>query len=251
MPQMAASSLPPGPLATVLSQLLSDLQQVFGPRLRALVAHGPRVRARSVDPKNPPPVHSLAIVESITYQDLAGCGQYAPGWRATGATIPLLLRPGEFQRSLDTFPVEYGDIIAHHVLVFGEDPFAGLAVSPEDLRRACEAWGKAHLIHLREGFVETGGEARRVAGLILASAPPFAALLGHVARLRGAEDTAPEALARATEGIAGLPAGVVARIVALEGQPTLDPDTAMSLFPPYLDAVERLVHFLDGWTRSR
>jgi hypothetical protein len=246
---MAASPLPPGSLATVLAQLLSDLQQVFGPRLRALVAHGPRIRARHVDPKSPPPVHSLAIVESISYQGLAGCGQHAPGWRAMGATIPLLLRPGEFQRSLDTFPVEYGDIIAHHVLVFGEDPFAGLAVAPEDLRRACEAWSKSHLIHLREGFIETGGDARRVAALVHASAPPLAALLGHVARLRAASDTGPDALARATEGIAGLPAGVIARIIELEGRAPPDPDTAMALYPPYLDAVERLVQFLDGWAR--
>ena len=29
---------------------------------------------------------------------------------------------------------------------------------------------------------------------------------------------------------------------------TLDGDTAMALYPPYLDAVERLVVFLDTWT---
>jgi hypothetical protein len=248
---MATASPLPAPIAAPLTALVGDLDQVFGPRLTALVAHGPRVRSRTVDPSNPPPLDSVAIVESITYQDLAACGQRAPRWRAMGLTIPLLLRPGEFQRSLDTFPVEYGDIIAHHVLVFGKDPFAGLTVAAEDLRRACEAWGKSHLIHLREGFVETGGEPRRVADLLLASASPFAALLGHVARLCGADDRDAQALARATESIAGLPAELVGRIIALEGQRTLDPDTAMSLLPPYLDAVERLVQYLDGWARSR
>ena len=37
-------------------------------------------------------------------------------------------RAQEFERSLDAFPVEYGDIIAHHVVVTGDDPFAGLSV---------------------------------------------------------------------------------------------------------------------------
>ena len=195
-------------------------------------------------------MNSVALVQSITYQDLAACGQQAPQWRAMGATIPLLIRPGEFERSLDTFPVEYGDIIAHHLLVFGDDPFAGLRVAPEDLRRACEAWGKSHLIHLREGFIETGGSPSAVARLVLASVPPFAALLGHICRLRGLNDTTPDALSRAADGIAGLPAEVVRQVVALEAQPSLDPDSAMALYPPYLDAVEGLVQFLDGWARS-
>jgi hypothetical protein len=39
-------------------------------------------------------------------------------------------------------------------------------------------------------------------------------------------------------------------VVALEARPALDADTAMTLYPAYLDAVEALARFLDGWART-
>ncbi len=242
--------LPPA-LARPLTRLRADLQDIFGARLSALVAHGPRVRHAIAAGGTPPPISTLALVDGLAYRDLAACAQHAGEWRADGLAVPLLLGRAEFARSLDAFPIEYGDIIAHHLLVYGDDPFEGVSVNAADLRRACEAWAKAHLIQLREGFVEAGGDPRRVVSLVLASASPFTALLSLVARLRGLDDAqGPDALARATEGIAGLPAAIVAQVVALEGRPVLDPDTAATLFPAYLDAVSTLVGFLDGWSRG-
>lgn len=236
-------------LAARLTALRDDLQQIFGARLSALVAHGPHVRA-GVPADARTPVTTLALVEGLSYKDLDACARRARDWRAAGLAIPLLLAPDEFARSLDAFPIEYGDIIAHHAVVFGPDPFETVSVRTEDLRRACEAWGKSHLIHLREGYIEAAGDAREVAEVIVASASPFTALLSQIARLRGAAETGADVLARATEGIAGLPAHVVRQVAALEATPALDPDTAMTLYPAYLDAVERLARYLDGWARQ-
>jgi len=248
---MPTSPAVPAALSGALERLTRDLESIFGPRLRAVVAHGPRLRAANAAPTAAIPLNTLALVERVDYKDLVACGQKAEDWLASGVTVPLLLSPEEFERSLDTFPVEYGEIIAHHVVVTGNDPFAHLSVRDDDLRRACEAWGKSHLIQLREGYIEAGGDAKAVARLVLQSASPFAALLAQIARLRGMHDTGPEALARATEGIAGLPEAPVREVLALEAGARLDGDTAMTLFPAYLDAVERLAQFLDGWTRSR
>lgn len=249
---MPTLSRVPASFSGPLERQRSDLQEIFGSRLKALVAHGPRVRtAASASATGALPINTLALVEGLGYKDLAACSQRAAGWQASGVTVPLLLSPREFARSLDTFPVEYGEIISHHVVVAGEDPFANLAVPDADLRRACEAWGKSHLIQLREGFIEAGGDAKAVAAMILASASPFAALLNQIARLRGVDEADPDLLARATEGIAGLPPAPVRAVLALEASPQLDGDSAMSLYPGYLDVVERLVEFLDGWTTAK
>lgn len=240
----------PASLASPLARLLSDLQEVFGARLVALVAHGPRVRHRDAAEGPLPSIATLALVRGLEYRDLSACATRAADWRKAGLGVPLMLEPGEFERSLDAFPVEYGDIVAHHLVVFGADPFAGISVRDEDLRRALETWSKGHLIHLREGFVESGGDARRVASLIVASAPAFSGLLSQVARLRGVETATADALARATEGIAGLPPQVVSQVLALEARPAIDGDTAMTLYPAYLDATAALARFLDGWARG-
>ncbi len=92
-----------------------------------------------------------------TFQDLTACAPRTRDWRRAGAAVPLLLSREEFLRTLDVFPVEYGGIIANHQLIAGENMLAGLQVSEADLRRGCELQVKSHLIHLREGYVETGG----------------------------------------------------------------------------------------------
>ena len=59
------------------------------------------------------------------------------------------------------------------------DPFAGIRVADADRRRGCELHAKSHLIHLREGFLETQGDARASSRLIAASAPAFRAARQH------------------------------------------------------------------------
>ena len=44
---------------------------------------------------------------------------------------------------------------------------------------------RGHVVHLREGYIETGGDHRAVAKLVAAAIPPFRALVKNVARLDG------------------------------------------------------------------
>ena len=102
-----------GPLAATLH----DLQQIFSDRLQAFVAHGhPDER----------PAPSLAIVRSVTADDLTACAARASSWLRNGSATPLLLSRDEFAGSLDAFPIEFGEIIDTHRVIFGADPFFGL-----------------------------------------------------------------------------------------------------------------------------
>jgi hypothetical protein len=239
----------PPDLRDALDAITRDLQAILGPRLLALVAFGPRIRAGAQGRrKAAPPADTLALVDRVGIDDLVGCAARADGWRRGGLRTPLLLARDEFLRSLDAFPLEYDDIIAHHVVLVGDDPFAGVAVRPDDLRRACEARAKGHLVHLREGYVEAGGRSTDVAALLVASASPFAALVGNLARLeapagdpRGGRD----AVARAV----GVTVADIDRLCALESGTTVAADEAARLFPEYLSLVERLVAWVDGWSR--
>ena len=79
--------------------------------------------------------------------------------------------------------------------VFGDDPFEGLAVKDQDVRRACEIDVKGHLLHLRESYVESRGELSAVARLVEASAAALRTLAGNIARLDGQSPASPPALA--------------------------------------------------------
>jgi hypothetical protein len=222
--------------------LVIDLRRVFAGRLRALVAYGPRVEGESDSP-----LACLALVESCDVSDLDACAKLAHQWQRHGLSIPLILPDQEFRRSLDAFPLEYAEILRAHERVFGVDPFDGVSISTEDLRRACETQVKSHLLHLREGFIETGGRPQAVADLVCTSAPAFAALLRNVARLNGAASAARADATREGARAAGLTDTIVADVLALDRPSTIPTTDAARLFPQYLVAVEQLARTVDSW----
>jgi hypothetical protein len=209
----------------VLRLVAADLQRIFGARLQSLVAYGPE--------DHPDGIHTLALVDRLDFQDLTACAPRTSDWQRAGAAVPLLLSREEFQRTLDVFPLEYGGIIASHQLITGENVLASIAVTEADLRRGCELQAKSHLIHLREGYVETGGDPPRVARLVAASAAALRALMENLRQLDS------EAAARA-----GLTPELVREVASANATYIADPSP---LLARYLSAVERLWQEVDRW----
>jgi hypothetical protein len=246
-----------------------DLVRVFGERLRSLLvydAHGASLLAAdeerggaagaAADPDaahatrpHEQRVHTMAVVDSLRMDDLRACGALAADWARQGLSTPLLLLPTELGRSLDAFPLEFSQIMAHHVVLAGADPFEQLGVKAEDVRRACEVQARSHLLHLREGFIEAEGRPAAIAVLIAASSAPFRALLGSVARLQGSNARTPDQLATYAETALAVPAALVRKVLQISRPDDLDPSDAIRLYGEYLDATERLVKIVDEWAR--
>lgn len=222
--------------------LVADLTRVFAGRLRSVVAYGPHLEG-----DEDAPLTCLALVESIAMSDLEACAQRAGHWNRHNLAIPLILAEREFRRSLDAFPLEYGEILRAHERLFGDDPFDQVSISTEDLRRACETQIKSHLLHLREGFIESAGRPQAVADLVATSAPAFGSLLRNVARLNGGADADRNDATRQGGRLAGIQDGVVSDLLALERKPTIPTTDAARLFPEYLAAVEQLARVVDTW----
>lgn len=209
--------------------MAADLARVFGDRLVALVAYAPS--------------RGAAFTTSLDAADLDALSVLADTWHKSGLETPLLLTADEFRRSLDVFPIEYQAIMDRHVVISGTPPFENATVPLEELRRACEAQAKGHLIHLRQAWVETAAHGHEMAHRLAASALPLRVLLSHVARLDGhaGQDLAAYAASRF-----GADADILRAVLALEDQP----DGAKALLPKlaqYLTACEHVWAFIDGW----
>jgi hypothetical protein len=220
--------------------LVADLRRIFGDRLDAVVAYG-----------GVPPdwSRSLALVASLTMDDLSALAAAAPSWHTRGIATPLVVPSREFTQSLDAFPLEYGEIIDTHSVLVGDDPFALVEIAPRDLRRALENRTASHLLHLRENFVEHGGRPALVDALVRESAPGFQALLRRMAHLDGRPVDSPTALAHWAAERAGLDARIVSDLLAIANEPAPAVD-AVRLFPEYLDTVEALLRVIDRWPVS-
>ena len=80
------------------------------------------------------------------------------------------------------------------------------------------------------------------------AAGAFAALVSSIARLEGHTSSDAAAAARHVERILNLPGGPVTEVTKLVGVREIASADAERLFPSYLDAVERLVTYVDGWS---
>ena len=239
--------------SNAVQMLERDLRGIFGARLQSLVIYGERARAgdhhdhHGHGSHDHPPTTTLAVVESMTHDDLRAAAARVGAWHDAGLATPLMIAAREFERSLDAFPLEFGAILADHAVVSGANPFASLRVDAADLRRACEVQVRSHLLHLRESYLETRGRSDALADLVVESAPAFAALITSIARLEAFSGDDRAAAARHVERIVGLP-GAVTDITRLVGVKEISSSEAERLFPPYFAAVERIVSHVDGWS---
>ncbi len=211
--------------------MAADLRRVFGDRFVALVAseHG-----------------AAAFLTALRADDLDALGSLAEPWHREGLATPLVMTPDEFRRSLDTFPAEYQALLDHHVVIDGAPPFDGVRINPDDLRRACEVQARGHLIHLRQGWIESAGHAHGLEELLQRSAGPLRQLLTNLAQLHGEDPEGDGALAAFAQRLAGMPEPLVASVLKLDRAP----HEAKGLVPrmaDYLAASERLWAFIDAW----
>jgi len=225
---------------SALQTLEHDLREIFGGRLRSLVHYGARqhTAARHADDahshghREPALIHALAVTETLTADDLRACAKRVSSWHDKGLATPLVLPGGELVRSLDVFPFELSAIIADHVIVSGENPFASLHVEPSDLRWACEVQARGHLLHLREGYVEARGRDDALSVLIVRSARAWKSLLENMARLENKVAEQDE-------------------VTRLVGVKEISNEDAVRIFPKYLADVERLTKYVDAWGEGK
>jgi hypothetical protein len=230
------------PQQKAIDALARDLDETFGARLHSLVAYAGHQADGSV--------HSCAIVDGLAFRDLVACLPMTESWHRRGAAVPLMLAAGEFERTVDIFPLEYSSILADYTVVRGKDPFQGISIPNEDIRRATEGQAKSHLIHLREAFLESHGETTRIGRLIAASAAPLRALLTNIARLAdpalGANPT-DEALAEMAKSRIGVPAPLIREVLGSSagGHSTMADPSA--LLAHYIDSSRKIWEYVDRW----
>lgn len=223
-----------------------DVDATFGPRLQSLVAYPGNQADGSV--------HSCAIVEGLGFRDLVACLPLTERWHQRGIAVPLMLASGELERTVDIFPLEYSAMLSNYVVVRGADPFQGMTIPVEDIRRATEGMAKSHLIHLREAFLESHGETTRVGRLIASSAAPLRALLTNIARLpdtaggaMGSGTPTDEALARLAETRMGVSATVIREILASSGGGHSSIADPSALLAHYIAAAQKIWECVDRW----
>ena len=126
----------PADVVAALRKLRDDLKQAAGANLAGLVLYGGVARGRYHAGRSD--INLVVLLREASADALAAI---APALRQAWHAIrvePFLLTPAEVARSADAFPTKFFDIRDRHLVLLGENPFAGLAVAREHVRLRIE-----------------------------------------------------------------------------------------------------------------
>lgn len=159
------------------------LVEIYGDELVAVGLYGSAARGEYRDGSSD--LNVLVIVRELDAERLRRGSALAGEWVEAGNPPPLMFSEDEWRGSADAFPIEYSDIADAHLVLHGNDIFAGIEVRWKDLRLICEHELKSKKIALRERYLLAAETPTELGMLLTSSISTFVALFRAMHRLGG------------------------------------------------------------------
>ncbi len=233
-----------------LEELVSQLRAAYGSALRSVVLYGSAAAGEHIAKRSD--YNVLVIVDSLDAQKLLAASATARAWHEAGNHAPLTLTTHEWRGSADVFPMEYADILDRHRVLYGDPPFDGIRVEPNDLRLQLEQEAMGKLIKLRQGVLASGNEPERQIELLAASVSAIMIIFRAFLRLH--HETPPKdniALSEAVARRASFDAGPFARMIRhVRGESPIKSSDVGPVLSAYLAGVEQLVAYIDAFNAN-
>jgi hypothetical protein len=227
-------------VAKKIAPLFEDLLREQGKHVNSIHITGSAVLS-DYDPRISD-VNSLVLLHTM---DLALLEYIAPLGNKYGKhriAAPFIMTPDYITQSLDSFPIEFLDYKLIHRTVFGEDVLQNLQIDRRDLRVQCEREIKSKLIHLRQGFLSSGGQKKHLAQTLIRSITGSMALFRAIITLNNREAPMPRAeVIKTLAAAAGADAGIFERLLQLKSGVLKPSDQELQkLFESYHQALEKV-----------
>ena len=204
--------------------------EALGARLVALVLYGSAAREQGGESQA---MNTLLIVDRVDVDVLARLGAPVQDWVKANHPPPLVFADQEWRDSADAFAIEHEDIRESHRVLAGRNPWTGLTVRREDVRRQLEHELIGKLVHLRQAYVADWNRPKRLADVVRGTRAGFLTMLRAVLRLAGRTPSADSAaLVRDAAALIGFASAGLTEPAA------------------YLDAVTRTAEYVNRMERN-
>ncbi len=219
--------------------------RALGQRLVSLLLYGSAASGAHVPKRSD--VNTLLICDVVDEGLFDALAPALRDWTRAGHPAPLIFTEREWRESADAFPIEYEDIRQHHRVLAGCDPWPGITVAREHVRRQLERELLEKLVRLRQAYAALRGDPKRLAGVIAGSTGGFFTMLRAALRLAGkAVPAGADALVREAGAVIGFaPDGLAALVAHATGGRTLKLAGGDPLPVVYLGAVARTAEFVN------
>lgn len=227
-----------------LDELVSQLRQVQGEALQAVVLYGSAASGEDIAGRSD--LNVLAIAKTLPIASLRALGQTMRAWQEAGHPPVLVMTEHEWQSSADIFPMEYADILERHRVLHGVLVLDGIEVKPGDLRLQLEQEAMGKLLRLRRGVMVAGTDTERQQELLRASLSTLLVIFRAAMRLHG--EVPPRDAAQViawVSGRCGFDGTPFERVAALKRGGTLPAADTERVLGGYVDGMVALVAYLD------
>jgi len=151
--------------AVMRDDFIPILTDCFGKELKSVILYGSAAKDTFI--KGVSDVNILVLTESPRPEAILQLGK--KGSRIIRAQRLSLhfLTENEFMNSSDVFPMEYYDIKADHILLWGDDPVDRLNLTPENLRHQVEERLRGSINSLRQALLASRGNNKLLSEVLL------------------------------------------------------------------------------------
>jgi predicted nucleotidyltransferase len=165
------------------NHLVGDLRATHGENLASVVLYG---SAAAGDHAGEDSDYNLLIaLNRITPEDLRLAQAPLREWQRLGHPLPVYFTVEELHDAADVFPIEFHQMRRARVVLYGDDPFASMEISDENLRHQTEYELRSKLIQLRRLYIPASVSTDKLYDLMGDSLTSFAALFAPALMLHG------------------------------------------------------------------
>jgi hypothetical protein len=193
-------------------------------------------------------INSIFVLEQINLKFLELLAPMGKKFRKQQIAAPLIMTPEYIKSSCDVFPIEFLNYKFIHQTIYGEDLFTDIQIKNSDLRQQCEHDIKADLIGLRQGYLSTMGNNKKLRTRLVRSLPKLMPLFRGIIFLYNQEPKTDFIdVIEQLEATTKIDCSVFYRL--LENR--IQPDARMSsqnVFEEYYHALEKLSQVVDEIT---
>jgi hypothetical protein len=175
----------PTQTSETIARFSVELAQVLGDNLVSLILFGSAAAGDFIENKSD--INILIILKNARIIDLNIIMTEGKKFAKKGMGIPLIFEQDHIATSLDTFPIEFSDMIRRHILLYGDDPLESANIDSKNLRYQSERELKSIMVNLRRGFLRTDDKKDNIQSLLEGSFSSVLAALRGLLWLAGKE----------------------------------------------------------------
>lgn len=234
----------------ILDGFVTRIREAAGANLESMILYGSAVAGNFTPDISD--LNILCVLRDASFAALQALEPVAKWWDSQKQPAPLIMARNEIERSADVFAIEWIDMRENHRVLFGADVLANLQIPMRLHRIQVEYELREKLILLRQGFLLSANNEKKVWELTVHSAPSFYTLFRHALIALGETPSANKAeVVRALAKKAQFDSAALIEVLELRHRKAKPTSDVKQLCARYLAAIEQVTAAVDTMMDSQ